>query len=461
MADDYSGLISEEKSTKSAGGLKGGLQAAGRGLAESVPFTGEALAEGLDLPKPGTFGERLTRRAARNLPYAAAAFPFTGGVPAVLGFAGSTALGQAAEELGVPEKWQPVAEVLGGGVGQVGAGTAGRAIGYIEPEMKSMYSQAKNTFKLGPGAKTAEGMKYGAGETSAEASQNLTRATELATERTGFKTPSVNGKWIESTGDALGNEVQQLFGGKKFTSDQQFLNEVGGLVKDANTAFGEQNNVVKAILDKNIQGKRVGGKLVDPTFDAIGLRGAIEEVNQYLATAEGAQAKILHKTAEALHDLAERNLDKISSKLVDQYRNWRKAYTSFATIRDVYSKVPGRTAAGQIPLDELHQAIIKRGSETTHPLYDKLAEWGPLFRGTKQIGKPSVPVAAYRSITESPLSKLFQSAVQPSVPKQFTGFPGKYAQKVAPYAQTAAPLIPQVQSEKSKTEDPYSGLISQ
>ena len=461
MADEYGDRLGSSEGTggrKSAGGLKGGLQAVGRGLAESVPFTGEALAEGLDLPKPGTFTERLTRRAARNAPYALAAAPF-GGVPAALGYVGSVALGQAAEEFGVPESYQPVAEVLGGGAGQVAAGTAGRTIGYIEPKLNDMYKQAKNTFKLGPGAKTAEGMKYGAGDTAVEASQNLTRATELATERTGFKTPSVDGTWIKNTGDALGNEVQQLFGGKKFTSDQQFLNEVGDLVKDANTAFGDKGNVVKAILDKNIQGQRVGGKLVDPTFDAIGLRGAIEEVNQYLATAEGPQAKILHKTAEALHDLAERNLDKISSKLVDQYRNWRKAYTSFATIRDVYSKVPGRTAAGQIPLDELHQTIIKRGNETTHPLYDKLAEWGPMFRGTKQMGKPSVPVAAYRSITESPLAKLFQSAIQPSVPKQFTGFPGKYAQKVAPYVQTTAPIIPQAKLGKDKAEDTYGGRL--
>ena len=463
MADEYGDRLGSSEGTggrKSAGGLEGGLQALGRGLAESVPFTGEKIAESYDLPKPSGFWEGATRRAGRGLPYALAAAPFTGGVGSILGLGFSSLLGQASEEFGVPEKWQPTFEVLGQGAGQVGQGVAGRTIGYIEPKLAEMYQQAKNTFKLGPGAKTAEGMKYGAGENPAAASQNLTRATELATERTGFKTPSVDGKWIESTGDALGNEVQQLFGGKKFTSDQQFLNEVGGLVKDANTAFGEQNNVVKAILDKNIQGKRVGGKLVDPTFDAIGLRGAIEEVNQYLATAEGAQAKILHKTAEALHDLAERNLDKISSKLVDQYRNWRKAYTSFATIRDVYSKVEGRTAAGQIPLDELHQAIIKRGSETTHPLYDKLAEWGPLFRGAKQTGRPNAAGALYRTLTEAPVSKGLQSIIQPSVPKQFTGFPGKYLQKVAPYAQTAAPLTAYTQTEKGKAADPYSGLVS-
>jgi hypothetical protein len=465
MADEYGDRLGSSENTggrKSAGGLKGGLQAVGRGLAESVPFTGEALAEGLDLPKPSTFTERLTRRAARNAPYALAAAPF-GGVPAALGYVGSVGLGQAAEEFGVPESYQPVAEVLGGGAGQVAAGTAGRAIGYIEPKLNDMYKQAKNTFKLGPGAKTAEGMKYGAGDTAVEASQNLTRATELATERTGFKTSSVDGPWIENTGNALGNEVQQLFGGKTFTAtpggSQKFLNDITALEQDANSAFGDQGNVVKTILDKNIQGQRVNGKLVDAKFDAMGLRGAIEEVNQELATAEGRRAKILHKTAEALHDLAEKNLEQVSTKLVDQYRNWRKAYTSFATIREVYSKVPGRTAAGQIPLDELHQAIIKRGSETTHPLYAKLAEWGPLFRGAKQTSKPGAIPAAYRTITESPLAKLFQSAIQPSVPKQFTGFPGKYAQKVAPYVQTTAPIIPQAKLGKDKAEDTYGGRL--
>jgi len=462
MADEYGDRLGSSEGTgsrKSAGGLEGGLQALGRGLAESVPFTGEKIAESYDLPKPSGFWEGVTRRAGRGLPYALAAAPFTGGLGSTLGLGFSSVLGQTAEEFGVPEKWQPTFEVLGEGGGQVAAGTAGRAIGYIEPALEEMYKQAKNTFKLGPGAKTAEGMKYGAGENTVEASQNLTRATELATERTGFPTKSVDGKWIENTGRSLGNEVQQLFGGKQFKSDQQFLNEVGGLVQDANTAFGDKGNVVKAILDKNIQGQRVGGKLVDPTFDAMGLRGAIEEVNQYLATAEGPQAKILHKTAEALHDLAERNLGQISSDLVKQYKDWRKAYTSFATIRDVYSKVAGRTAAGQIPLDELHQAIIKRGSETTHPLYSKLAEWGPLFRGTKQMGKPNPLQALYRTITEAPVSKGIQSLIQPSVPRQFTGFPGRYIQKIAPTALTASPLIPRNQAGKDKAEDTYGGRL--
>jgi hypothetical protein len=466
MADEYGDRLGSSEGTgsrKSAGGLEGGLQALGRGLAESVPFTGEKIAESYDLPKPSGFWEGVTRRAGRGLPYALAAAPFTGGLGSTLGLGFSSVLGQTAEEFGVPEKWQPTFEVLGEGGGQVAAGTAGRAIGYIEPALEEMYKQAKNTFKLGPGAKTAEGMKYGAGENTVEASQNLTRATELATERTGFPTKSVDGPWIENTGRSLGNEVQQLFGGKTFTAtpggSQKFLNDITALEQDANSAFADQVNVIKTILDKNIQGQRVNGKLVDAKFDAMGLRGAIEEVNQELATAEGRRAKILHKTAEALHDLAEKNLEQVSTELVDQYRNWRKAYTSFATIRDVYSTVPGRTAAGQIPLDELHQAIIKRGSETTHPLYAKLAEWGPLFRGTKQMGKPNPLQALYRTITEAPVSKGIQSLIQPSVPRQFTGFPGRYVQKIAPTALTASPLIPRNQAGKDKAEDTYGGRL--
>lgn len=476
MTDEYGDRLGSSEGTggrKSAGGLEGGLQALERGLAESVPFTGEKIAESYDLPKPSGFWEGATRRAGRGLPYALAAAPFTGGVGSTLGLGFSSLLGQASEEFGVPEKWQPTFEVLGQGAGQVGQGVAGRTIGYIEPKLAEMYQQAKNTFKLGPGAKTAEGMKYGAGENPAAASQNLTRATELATERTGFKTPSVNGDWIKDTGRSLGSEVEQLFGTQKlpsgqvvpriFTStpggSQKFLNDINNLEEAASSAFGEQGNVVKTILDKNIQGQRVGGKLTDTTFDAINLRGAIEEINQELATAEGRRANILHKTAEALHDLAEKNLEQISTKLVDQYRNWRKAYTSFATIRDVYSKVEGRTAAGQIPLDELHQAIIKRGNETTHPLYAKLAEWGPLFRGAKQTGRPNAASALYRTLTEAPVSKGLQSIIQPSVPRQFTGLPGKYAQKIAPYAQTAAPLIPRNQTGKDKAEDTYGGRL--
>ena len=70
----------------SQGGLKGSVGAAARGFAEAVPFTGEKIAESFDLPKPKTFPERLTRRAARNLPYALASAPFTGGIPSALGF---------------------------------------------------------------------------------------------------------------------------------------------------------------------------------------------------------------------------------------------------------------------------------------------------------------------------------------------------------------------------------------
>lgn len=457
MADDYSGLVKEEGSAKSAGGLKGGLQAAGRGLAESVPFTGEALAEGLNLPKPGTFTERLTRRAVRNMPYAIAAAPFTGSASVPL-YLGAVGLGQAAEEIGVPEEYQPVAEILGGGAGGAARSIAGKTLGYIEPKLASMYKQAKGVFKLGPGAKTNQGMKYGYGENPVEASQNLSRMTELATERTGFPTKSVDGEWIKNTGRSLGAEVQNLFGNKKFNTDPQFLSEVGALVTDANVAFGEKGNVVKSILDKNIQGERVGGKLVDPTFDALGLRGAIEEVNQYLATAEGPQAKILHKTAEALHNLAERNLQQIKPALVKQYRDWRKAYTSFATIRDVYSTKAGRTAAGQIPLDELHQTIIKRGNEVTHPLFANLAEYGPMFRGATKTGRPNLLTASYQTLTESPVSKAFQSVIQPGVTKQFTGFPGKYLQQVAPYAQTGSPAAAYTQKGKDKAADSYSGL---
>jgi hypothetical protein len=423
----------------------------GAGAIEAVPFYGEKLAQKTGVAEPKTLTERTARRTGRTLPYALAAAPFTGGMSAVLGLGGSVAAGQAAEELGVPKEYQPVAEIVGTGAGQVGADVLGRTIGYAEKPLVELYKKAKDIFALGPGSRTAKGMKYGAGENPVEASQNLTKMTQLATERTGYPVKSVDDTWIKNTQQQLGKDVDKIFTGKTFYSDPQFLQELSILNAEANMAFGEKGNVVRTILEKNIGGRRVGGGLVDPQFEAKSLRGAIEDVNAYLANAEGKQAQILHDTAETLHNLAEANLRSLpnGAKLVKDYQDWRKQYTAYATIRDTYQKVSGRTAAGQIPLDELQQEIIRRSGTkaSSNPLFEKLAEFGPLFRGTSVSQRPGVATAAVRSLTESPISKALQLGLQPSVPRRYGGFMGRI-QPYVPLAQTISPAVKYTQQKE-------------
>lgn len=467
MADDYGKLLKGEKEQSGDTGLSGGLQSAGRGLLEAIPFTGEKLATDVGLKKPDTFVERLTRRAARNAPYALASAPFTGGIPSALGFLGATAAGQAAEEFGVPEAYQPVAEIAGSGATQLARGTAGQVLGYAEKPLIDLYNKAKKTFDLGPGSRTAQGMKYGHGDNPVSAAQNLQRGTELATERVGnkFKTDSINDKWVKETQNTLGKDVEKIFSGKTFYPDQPFLDKIQNIYTEAGTAFGEKGNVIKTILEKNIGGQRPGGGIISPSFNAESLRGAIVDVNRYIANATGNEAHLLHKTAEALHDLAEANLQsfpKVGKKLVKDYQDWRKAYTSFATIRDTYQTTAGRTASGRIPLDELHQQIIKRsGSEVpSNPLYKDLAEYGPLFRGTTEQAKPGVLTGAVRTITESPISKALQLGMQPVIPKKYGGALGK-VQTAVPTLQMFSPAqqYTQVQSEQKKSTDPYAGMV--
>ena len=467
MADDYGNLLKGEKEQSSDTGLSGGLQSAGRGLLEAIPFTGEKLATEAGLKKPDTFVERLTRRAARNAPYALASAPFTGGVPSALGFIGATGLGQAAEEIGVPEEYQPVAEIAGQGAGELAAGTLGRTIGYAEKPLIELYNKAKKTFDLGPGARTSQGMQYVHGDNPVSAAQNLQKATELATERVGskFKTDSINDKWVKDTQNSLGKDVEKIFSGKTFYPDQTFLNKIQDIYNEAGTAFGEKGNVIKTILDKNIGGQRPGGGIISPSFNAESLRGAIVDVNRYIANATGNEAHLLHKTAEALHDLAEANLQsfpKVGKQLAKDYQDWRKAYTSFATIRDTYQTTAGRTPAGRIPLDELHQQIIKRsGSEVpSNPLYKDLAEYGPMFRGAAKQDRPGAFTGAVRTISESPISKALQLAFQPVVPKRYGGALGK-VQTAVPTLQMFSPAqqYTQTPSEQKKSKDPYAGLL--
>jgi hypothetical protein len=429
-----------EPPSKSQQALKGTTAQAARGFLEAVPFVGEKMASSAGLPEPKTFPERLTKRAAANLPYAlGAGLTGFGAIPAAVGFVGATGLGQLAEEIGVPKEYQPPIEMIGGAAGPISKDVTGRVLGYIEKPLEEIYSKAKNIFSLGPGAKTAQGMKYGHGDTPKDAIRNLDKATELATERAGNKTSSINGNWITQTQQKLGQVEDRLFGGKTFYSDDQFIDEINKLSQDVRGTYGQQGNIVKTIIEKNIGGARPGGTFtnVNDAFKAEDLRNAIKEVNTYLATAEGPQAALLHDLNDSLHRLAEVNLPTTLSR---EYKNWREKYHSFATIRDLFQKSSGTTPSGQIPVDNLLNQIKTRtgGNPERNPLFTDLAEYGDIFKGTPTTGKPGLIKGTYQSITESPLSKALQLGLQQRVPSKLAQKAGT-VQAVSPlqkYTQT-------------------------
>ena len=420
---------------KAPSGLERGAKSAARGLAESIPFTGEKIAESFDLPKPTTFSERLTRRAARNFPYALAAAPFTGGIPSALGFAGATGLGQLAEEIGVPESYQPVAEILGGGAGQVSADVLGRTLGYAQKPLAALTSKAKDLgYEVDYGAKTAQGMKYGSGGNPQSAIRNLNKFTEEATARAGKPTSNVNAAWVEQTQAELGNEVGSLFAGKTFTSKPGFQQRIKDVVDEAESIFGQQGNTARTIIEKNIGGQRAGGELLSPQFKAEDLRGAITQVNSALSGAKGPQAKVLHDLKDALEELASKNLTGAEAK---QYDAWRKKYNSWSAISDLIQLEgkTGITAAGQVNPEKLLDELTRRtgGRAAFNPLYKDIGELGDILKS--QVIKPTGALnAALQSVTESPLAKALGATMQRGVPGRRSGIAGT-AQTLAPSQQ--------------------------
>lgn len=417
-------------------GFKSTAQQFGRGALEAIPFTGEKLAEQANIPMPTTFPERLARRSARNLPYAAlGAATGVGAIPSALGFLGATGLGQIAEEVGVPEPYQPVFEVAGGGAAQLGKDVAGRTLGYIQPKLETLYKKAKKEgYEVGPGARAATGMKYGAGSDPASNIRNLEKFTQEATSRAGNASKIVDASWIKKTGDDLGKEVEKLFAGKTFTSKPFFTQNIQALVNEAESAFAQQGNVVKTIIEKNISGARAGGELISPKFQAEDLRKAIVEVNNALTGAKGNQANILHKLKDSLEELAAANL---TGKEAKQYSDWRTKYNSFATLRDLnqLEGASGVTRAGQINPAKLLDVITNRsgGVATRSPLYVNLGEFGDIFKA-KDVAAPGALKAAMQTITESPLSKALQTGVQPRAPSRAAGY-GATAQTLSPLQQ--------------------------
>ena len=430
--DSQDGEVKITPPATSAGGFKGAAQQVGRGVLEAVPFVGERAAEKANLPQPTTFTERLTKRAATNLPYAlAAGATGVGAVPAALGFVGATGLGQAAEEIGLPKSYQGVAELVGGGIPQLGRDIAGRTMGYIQKPLEDLAKKASKVYEIGPGARAEQGMKYGAGDTPQSSLRNLNKFTEEATSRAGSKTKNVNADWIEKTGDELGTEVKNIFAGKTFNATPQFQQKITDLANKMEGAFGEQGNVAKTILEQNIAGQRTGGSLVSPQFKAEDLRSAITQVNAALSTAKGPQAGMLHDLKDALEDLAQTNLPK---DLATKYADWRKKYNAYASIKDAnqLGGNAGVTSAGQLNPKGLLEEITRRtgGTAKRNPLFENLAEYGRIMKA-----KINVPQTGYKAVmgtlTENPLAKALGTVMQP-----------RLRSRLADRAATAQTLLP-------------------
>jgi len=429
-------IIAPSKESKGYKELKGAGKQVARGVAEAIPFYGEKLAEKADLPMPTTFSERLTRRASRNLPYALAAAPFTGGIPAALGYGGSVVGGTIAEEVGLPESYQTVAE-MAGPAGVTGATKiAGKTLGYVEPQLVDLAKKASIYFEIGPGARTSKGMTYGAGDTETAAVRNLNKFTEEASKRAGYATNKVDSKWIEKTGKDLGKEADTIFKGKTFSAsaDPEFTGNIARLVKKAEGAFGEQGNVLKNVLDKNIRGERPRGSFISDRFAADDLRAAIVDVNGRLDGATGNQAYLLHELKDSLERLADKNLRQIDNKVANQYIDWKSKYSAFATIRDLMKRegATGITSAGQINPKTLKDVIDSRtgGNAARNVLFTNLAEFGDILKAKPQAEK-GVIKAAGEVITESPLAKALGTLLQPRV-MSLAGERARLAQTLAP-----------------------------
>ena len=465
MADEYKNLT-DEKSDSTASKYGGVIK---RGLAESIPFYGEKIAESAELPKPESLGQRFTKRVATNLPWNApimVANPLLGTAT----LAGSSIFGQAAEELGGGTLTQMGAEILGGGIPSFGRSVLGKMVGHKIPELEELVKKAKaDDYEVGAAAKSRKGMAYGAGDDPEKLERNLTKATQKATERTGNKTDSIDSNWLNTTQTKLGSEVSRIFGNKVFKTDFQDSASITKVLNEAQSAFGDQGNVVKSIIESNIKGNRPGGKIIDEikgsgfiipinsTFNADDLRKAIIDVNARLGSGTNPnQNRLLYELKTSLENIAQRNLIKIDKQLAEDYSKWKADYTAYATLRDLYSKAgeSGIAIGGKVNPRALLDIIVQRTGNPAYvqnnPLYKNIAEYGDILSAPKastKMGKSAVLSA----LGETTPSKALSSFLQPGIltPKE------EMFKKIGIYGTPTS----QIQLDSSKTQkDPYEGL---
>lgn len=468
MADEYAEIAENLSSPSGADDssfvkqLQRKGKIATKGLFESIPLVGQSISERIKGPEPKTETERFLKRGASLAPYAIPgimASPIVGTSSLIL----STAGGEAAERLGGGPWSQAGAEMLGGGIPGVMRQVAGKTLGYIEPELESLSKLAKKEgYEIGPGARTRQGMSYGAGEDAEQASRNLKKATQEATARAGNVSDVIDAEWSKKTGTQLQNEVNGLFAGKRFNTDVSDVSNIQKIFNDSKSAFGDQYNIVESIITDNIAGARPGGKIVGTgvtqlqpsVFDAEGLRKAIIQINYRLGTGENpVQNTLLYDLKDALDSIAEKNLSKQGGKkLADKYVDWKRKYHAYATINDVLER-GGVDEAKKINLPKLKQIILNRqGSRNagSHPLHDRLAEYADVIRSYTG-GQKGVVKAVSEIPGETTAGKAIKSALQPRVGE-------RYDELRRALGTFAGPLATQTQLTPSGKNDPYSGI---
>jgi hypothetical protein len=472
MEDEYKNLTREDTkaSDKSTAEQYGGVVK--RGLLEAIPFYGERLADKFDAPLPETLGQRFAKRVSQNLPYNVpimVANPVIGGATLL----GSSIAGQAAEELGGGPLTQMAAEFVGGGAPSVARSAVGKMTGFKTPELTQLTKEAKKTgYEMGPGAKSRKGMAYGAGEDIEAMERNLIKATESATERAGNAAKSIDSKWLNQTQDKLGKEVKRIFGNKIFKTDYQDSSSISKVLNEAQSAFGEQGNVVKSIIESNIKGSRPGGKIIDEvqgrgfviplnsTFKAEDLRKAIIEVNSRLGSGSNPnQNRLLYELKNSLENIAQRNLQATDPKLVKDYAKWRSDYTAYSTLRDAYARAgeEGILKGGQINPKTLLDVIIQHGGNPAYayknPLYKDLAVFGDVIGTPKSLSSKGFTAAATNVLGQTLPAKLGASALQPKVltPQQ------EKFRRIGVYGTPFS----QLQLEPSLKKDEYSGYVKE
>jgi hypothetical protein len=472
MADEYKNLTKEETPSSDKNTAKQYAGVVKRGLLEAVPFYGEKLAEKFDAAKPETLGQRFAKRVAQNLPYTApiiAVNPLLGGATLL----GSSVAGQAAEEMGGGPLMQMGAEFAGGGVPSVARSVVGKLTGFKTPELTQLTKEAKKAgYETGPGAKSRKGMAYGAGEDIESMERNLVRATQAATERAGNPSKKIDSDWLNETQTKLGDEVNRIFGNKIFKTDYQDSASISKVLNDAQSAFGEQGNVVKNIIESNIKGDRPGGKIIDEiqnrgfvlplnsNFKAEDLRKAIIDVNSRLGSGSNPnQNRLLYELKNALENIAQRNLQVVDPELVKDYAKWRSDYTAYSTIRDAYAKAgeEGILKGGQINPKTLLDVVIQHSGNPAYayknPLYKDLAVFGDVIGTPKGLSGKSLTAATTNVLGQTLPAKFLATIAQPKVmtPRQET------FRKIGVYGSPFS----QLQLEPSSQKDEYSRYVKE
>jgi hypothetical protein len=268
--------------------------------------------------------------------------------------------------------------------------------------------------------------------------RNLTKATKEATSRAGNPAEKIDEKWLNKTYKDLGREVDGIFRNKTFNTTPQEAQAIENVLTKVDTAFGDQANTVRTIIESNLKSStRPGGAIVGTSalgraapsqFSAEGLREAISQINAKLGSdANPSQKALLHDLKDVLDNVAIDNLKNINPELAKQYTNWKSKYASYATLDDLYKRFgsSGIDQAGKINLETLRDVISNRSGNAANaiknPLTSELAEYGDVLRKPKDVDSGGFYQAARQTLKESSIPKAVMGFLQPAVEAKNTG----------------------------------------